>query len=120
MAGFATDQDVLDELEGTTCRPGRCCRPLDALDHPHFKAREMVRWVDDPQLGPVPIPGFPFKFGDQPELPPIVAATLGEHNEEILSGRLGLSAERVRSLTEDGVLLPGHDLTCMATLHGAS
>jgi len=67
----------------------------------------MVRWVDDPQLGSVPIPGFPWKFGDQPELPAIVAATLGQHNEEILSGRLGLSADRVRSLTDDGVLFEG-------------
>ena len=86
---------------------GPVLSPLDALDHPHFKAREMVRWVDDPQLGSVPIPGFPWKFGDQPELPAIVAATLGQHNEEILCGRLGLSADRVRSLTDDGVLFQG-------------
>ena len=107
MAGFASDQAVLDALEEHHVPAGPVLSPLDALDHPHFKAREMVRWVDDPQLGSVPIPGFPWKFGDQPELPPIVAATLGQHNEEILCGRLGLSADRVRSLTDDGVLFQG-------------
>jgi crotonobetainyl-CoA:carnitine CoA-transferase CaiB-like acyl-CoA transferase len=107
MAGFSSDQAVLDALEEHHVPAGPVLSPLDALDHPHFKAREMVRWVDDPQLGPVPIPGFPWKFGDQPELPPIVAATLGQHNEEILCGRLGLSAERVRSLKEEGVLFEG-------------
>jgi len=107
MAGFSNDQAVLDALEEHHVPAGPVLSPLDALDHPHFKAREMVRWVDDPQLGPVPIPGFPWKFGDQPELPPIVAATLGEHNADILCWRLGLSAERVRSLTEDGVLFQG-------------
>ena len=33
---------------------GPVLSPLDALDHPHFKAREMVRWVDDAQLGQIP------------------------------------------------------------------
>jgi CoA:oxalate CoA-transferase len=107
MAGFASDQAVLDAFEEHHVPAGPVLSPLDALDHPHFEAREMVRWVDDPQLGSVPIPGFPWKFGDQPELPPIVAATLGQHNEEILCGRLGLSTERVRSLTDDGVLFHG-------------
>jgi crotonobetainyl-CoA:carnitine CoA-transferase CaiB-like acyl-CoA transferase len=67
----------------------------------------MVRWVDDRQLGKVPIPGFPFKFGAQPELPPLEAALLGEHNQEILGTRLGLSPERVAALTQAGVLHQG-------------
>jgi CoA:oxalate CoA-transferase len=107
MAGFSSDQAVLDTLEEHHVPAGPVLSPLDALDHPHFKAREMVRWVDDPQLGSVPIPGFPWKFSDQPELPPILAARLGQHNEEILAGRLGLSAERLAELTESGVLHDG-------------
>ena len=36
---------------GGAPRPaGRCCR-RDALDHPHFKAREMVRWVPTTSVG---------------------------------------------------------------------
>ncbi|MPY94565.1 MAG: hypothetical protein GEV08_16345 [Acidimicrobiia bacterium] len=107
MAGFGSDQAVLDVLAEHHVPAGPVLSPIDALDHPHFKAREMVRWVEDPQLGQIPIPGFPFKFGDQPELPPIVAATLGQHNEEVLTGRLGLHAERLAELKEAGVLRDG-------------
>ncbi|MGE0730763.1 MAG: CaiB/BaiF CoA transferase family protein [Acidimicrobiia bacterium] len=107
MAGFDSDQAVLDELERHRVPAGPVLTPLDALDHPHFKAREMVRWVDDPQLGPLPIPGFPFKFGAQPELPDIRAALLGEHNEAILAERLGLGADRVAALEASGVLHRG-------------
>jgi crotonobetainyl-CoA:carnitine CoA-transferase CaiB-like acyl-CoA transferase len=64
----------------------------------------MVRWVDDRQLGKVPIPGFPFKFGAQPELPALEAALLGEHNEEILTQRLGFSPEQVAEMLAAGVL----------------
>jgi crotonobetainyl-CoA:carnitine CoA-transferase CaiB-like acyl-CoA transferase len=81
--------------------------PLDALDHPHFKAREMVRWIDDPELGPLPIPGFPFKFGAQPDLPDMVAARLGEHNERVLRERLGYSTQRIAELEAVGVLHRG-------------
>ncbi|MEA3214852.1 MAG: hypothetical protein QOJ19_1008 [Acidimicrobiia bacterium] len=104
MATFATDQEVLDELERHHVPAGPVLSPTDALDHPYFKSRDMVRWVDDPRTGPIPIPGFPFKFSDQPELPPLMAADLGEHNAEVLTTRLGLSEERVAELTKAGVL----------------
>jgi CoA:oxalate CoA-transferase len=104
MAGFPTDEEVLAELERHRVPAGPVLSPVDAIGHPHFVARDMVRWVDDPNVGTVPIPGFPFKFGAQPELPPLVAATLGQHNLEVLTERLGLSPERVAELAEAGVL----------------
>jgi crotonobetainyl-CoA:carnitine CoA-transferase CaiB-like acyl-CoA transferase len=107
MAGFATDEEVLDQLVLHKVPAGPVLSPIDAMDHPHFLAREMVRWVEDDQAGTIPIPGFPFKFGAQPELPDIRAALLGEHNEEILTGRLGLAPDRVAALTAAGVLHKG-------------
>jgi crotonobetainyl-CoA:carnitine CoA-transferase CaiB-like acyl-CoA transferase len=104
MAGFASDRAVLDRLEEYHVPAGPVLSPLDAIDHPHFKSRDMVRWVDDPQIGPIPIPGFPWKFSDQSELPSIVAPTLGQHNAEVLRGRLGLSEARLEELTAAGVL----------------
>ena len=52
---------------------------------PTSKSRDMVRWVDDPVTGPIPIPipGFPFKFSAQPQLPSLLCAELGQHNLEI-------------------------------------
>ena len=67
----------------------------------------VVRWVDDSLLGPVPIPGYPFKFGDQPELPDLQAPLLGEHNAEVLQSQLGFSDDRIAELTIAGVLRQG-------------
>ncbi len=104
MATFATDADLIAHLESFRVPCSPVLSPLDAIGHPHYEARDMVRWVDDPLAGKVPIPGYPFKFGDQPTLPDLTAPTLGQHNAEILGGRLGMSAERVAELTEAGVL----------------
>jgi len=105
MATFDTDEEVLDVLEQFRVPAGPVLSPLDALDHPYFKARDMVRWMKDPYIDEeIPVPGFPFKFSAQPELPDIVAPTLGQHNQEILGQVLGLSEQEVTLLTESGVL----------------
>ncbi len=108
MATFDTDEAVLAALEDARVPAAPVLSPIDALDHPQFKAREMVRWVDDPMLGKIPIPGYPFKFGAQPELPDIRAPFLGEHNDQVLREELGLSAERIAQLEEAGVLHRHH------------
>ena len=104
MATFATDQEVLDALEAHHVPAGPVLSPADAIGHPYFASRDMVRWVDDPRTGTIPIPGFPFKFSDQPELPTLLAADLGEHNAEVLTTKLGLTSEQVAALTAAGVL----------------
>jgi crotonobetainyl-CoA:carnitine CoA-transferase CaiB-like acyl-CoA transferase len=67
----------------------------------------MVRWVDDPIIGSVPIPGFPWKFSIQGELPELAAPLLGEHNRQVLQSKLGYDAEQIRNLELSGVLIEG-------------
>jgi len=55
----------------------------------------------------VTIPGFPFKFGEIPQLPDLRAPLLGEHNALVLRERLGLDAARVEALAKSGVLVQG-------------
>ncbi len=107
MATFDADADVIACLESHRVPCAPVLSPTDAIGHEYFESRNMVRWVDDPLLGPVPIPGYPFKFGDQEELPDLVAPLLGQHNAEILSSRLGFSDDRIAQLFEAGVLRTG-------------
>jgi crotonobetainyl-CoA:carnitine CoA-transferase CaiB-like acyl-CoA transferase len=48
---------------------------------------------------------MPLKFSRFPQDLPLEAATLGQHNEEVLTTYLGRSAEDVRRLREAGVLV---------------
>lgn len=76
----------------------------DAVGHPHFEARQMVRRVPDPVLGEVTVAGYPFKFSAQPDLPDIQAPTLGQHNHDVLSQVLGYDSATIEDLHAAGVL----------------
>jgi crotonobetainyl-CoA:carnitine CoA-transferase CaiB-like acyl-CoA transferase len=104
MSTFDSDAGVLAALTAARVPSGPVLTPADAIEHPHFVERGVVRFVDDERAGRVAIPGFPFK-SSQP-LPPddYDAPALGEHNHEVLSGLLGLSAARIAELEADGVL----------------
>ncbi|MCS5675739.1 MAG: hypothetical protein NZ605_12110, partial [Acidimicrobiales bacterium] len=58
----------------------------------------------DPLAGSMLIPGFPLRFSDAPDLPDLVAAEVGEHNETVLADLLGLDSESVAALEEEGIL----------------
>lgn len=64
----------------------------------------MVRRVPDPIVGDVLIPGYPFNFSAQPDLPDLLAPLLGEHNAAVLQDVLGLTATDAARLEEIGAL----------------
>lgn len=86
---------------------GEVFDPTEAVGHPHFEAREMVRRVPDPVLGDLVVAGYPFKFSAQPELPELHAPVLGQHNREVLTAVLGYDDATVDELTASGVLHTG-------------
>ena len=105
MLSFPRDEAVIAVLEENriACSPVQSV--VDTLNHPHYRARNMVRTVSDPILGEVTIPGFPFKFSADPELPEgIEAPLLGQHGEQVLREVLGYSESALRRLRESGVL----------------
>lgn len=84
------------------------CAPVltveDAMRHPHLVERHTVRDVDDPALGRFQVPGpLHHLMGEPPALPP-AAPALGEHNADVLSRHLGLTAADVAALEGAGVL----------------
>ena len=76
----------------------------EVMEHPHTKARNMVRTVVDPVWGPLKIPRTPLRFSAFPDIPEQTAGFLGEHNHEILSEVLGYSAESIAALETEGVI----------------
>ncbi len=106
MATFPTDDEVLAVLEEHRVPAAPVLEPRDAIGHPYYEARGMVRRVPDSILGEVTIPGTPFNFSEMPERLELLAPLLGEHNVEVL-GELGVEAAEVERLHAEGVLVRG-------------
>ncbi|MBI2799073.1 MAG: CoA transferase [Gammaproteobacteria bacterium] len=104
-ATFSNNDAVLAALEAARVPAGPVLSPLDTLEHEYFLDRGMVRTVTDPILGEIQIPGFPFKFSAQPDLPEFDAPLLGEHNAAVLSRLLGYDAERIAKLEREQVII---------------
>jgi CoA:oxalate CoA-transferase len=105
VLSFPRDEAVIAVLEENriACSPVQSV--VDTMNHPHYKARNMVRTVSDPILGEIMIPGFPLKFSADPELPEgIEAPLLGQHGEQVLREVLGYSESELHRLRESGVL----------------
>jgi crotonobetainyl-CoA:carnitine CoA-transferase CaiB-like acyl-CoA transferase len=99
MATGARDHR-LAALEGVGVPAG----PINTLDQvyedPQVLARGMKREMPHPTAGTVPIASSPLKFSDSPveyRRPPPM---LGEHTEQVLSEKLGLSAEEILALAQ--------------------
>jgi crotonobetainyl-CoA:carnitine CoA-transferase CaiB-like acyl-CoA transferase len=102
---FPTDVAVIAVLEENHIACSPVLSVVDTMNHPHFKARNMVRTVRDPILGEVTIPGFPLKFSAYPELPDgLEAPLLGQHGEQVLRDVLDYSDAELAKLRESGVL----------------
>jgi crotonobetainyl-CoA:carnitine CoA-transferase CaiB-like acyl-CoA transferase len=78
-----------------------------AVANPHLRERGTVRTIEDRLFGEFEAPGFPLRFSAFPERLPLEAATLGEHNGEVLSQVLGYSEEQIRALEAEGTLHSG-------------
>jgi crotonobetainyl-CoA:carnitine CoA-transferase CaiB-like acyl-CoA transferase len=74
------------------------------LESEHLKARGFFVEVAHPEAGSFKYPGAPYKLGETPWEIRSPAPTLGQHNEAVLCGRLGLGKTELASLREAGVV----------------
>ncbi len=76
--------------------------------HPQFRARRFYEEVDHPVVGRHPVPTLPFRFASRDESGrPWIrrpAPTLGQHNHEVLTTWIGMSAEDIAQLEADEVI----------------
>jgi CoA:oxalate CoA-transferase len=101
---FPNDEAALTVLEQHRIACAPVLSVVDTLNHPYFKARNMVRTVSDPILGEVTIPGFPLKFSAYPDLPELEAPLLGQHGVQVLQEYLNYSDADVARLQQSGTL----------------
>lgn len=84
------------------------CGPLndiaDIFQDPQFKARDMLRTVAVPGLGEVVVPAVVPKLSETPGKIDSLGPALGEANDAVYGGLLGLSEQERAALKEAGVI----------------
>jgi CoA:oxalate CoA-transferase len=84
------------------------CSPLPTFDQvagdPQLLSREMIVEVDQPVSGKVKLTGSVYKMSKTPGDRKKRVPAVGEHNEEIYGGLLGIDAREMQKLKEESVI----------------
>ena len=78
--------------------------PQGVADDPHLASRNYFVELDHPRVGRLRYPGAPFRPEGTPWALSRPAPGIGEHNDEVFRGELGLGEETLRTLSETGVI----------------
>jgi crotonobetainyl-CoA:carnitine CoA-transferase CaiB-like acyl-CoA transferase len=76
----------------------------DIFEDPQFAARQNLVEIFDPREGRVVVPNVLPKLSETPGELKWLGPDMGQHNDEIYRGRLGLSAEEVERLKSEGII----------------
>ena len=76
----------------------------EVMHDKHMHERGMLVEVEHPELGTITVPTSPLRLHGLPPAPSRPSPTVGQHNEEIYGGWLGLSAEELAALKEAGAI----------------
>ena len=84
---------------------GRVYRAPEMLNDPHFAAREAILTLPHPRWGEIKMQNVFPKLSETPGgVHSLAPQSVGEHNQDILGGRLGLTPEQLAKLARDGVI----------------
>ena len=76
----------------------------EVVNWPQAQARDFFVEIDHPEAGKLVYPSAPYKFSETPCSWEQPAPLLGQHNEEVYRGMLGLSEHELSKLKKAGVI----------------
>jgi crotonobetainyl-CoA:carnitine CoA-transferase CaiB-like acyl-CoA transferase len=84
------------------------CGPVYSIDEifedPQYQARGNILKMQDERVGELPIPNLVPRLSDTPGSVNWLGPKLGEHNDEVFKGILGMSDDEMRRLAAEGVI----------------
>jgi crotonobetainyl-CoA:carnitine CoA-transferase CaiB-like acyl-CoA transferase len=107
LSAWALGRDVaatVDLLIGAGVPAATLTNPREVYAHPHLQARGYLEDVHNEVVGTHPVPGMPFRMSGVDRWIRQGAPLVGEHNDEVLGGLLGLSQDELTRLTEAGII----------------
>jgi crotonobetainyl-CoA:carnitine CoA-transferase CaiB-like acyl-CoA transferase len=103
-AAGTTVPDAVESLLAAGVPAAALADPRDVHTHPQFQARRFCEDVPHVTLGSLPLFGMPFRMEGVEGWIRRPAPTMGEHNQEVLGGLLGLSDDDMDRLRAAGVV----------------
>jgi len=98
-------REAMSRLQSAGVIAAAVLDPKEALLDPHLRARGFYDRIEEPGVGPRPVPKqLGARFSAFETLSARPAPRLGEHNREVLQGLLGLSDEELAALEAQGVI----------------
>lgn len=97
--------EAMHKLQAAGVIAAAVLNPKEALFDAHLRERGFYDRIEEPDIGPRPVPkqlGARFSAFETQSARP--APGLGQHNREVLGGLLGLSEEELSRLEEQGVI----------------
>jgi formyl-CoA transferase len=107
IAGWTATLDadrLLHVLEEGGVPAGRIYRAADMLADPHYLARQAIVRLVDPELGEIAMQNVAPRLSATPGRVAWPGPALGQHNQEVYQGLLGLPDEEVERLADQGVI----------------
>ncbi len=93
-----------EQLQGAGVPSGPVLANWEIVSDPHLYQRGYFVDVVHPEVGHHRWDGYPWKFSRTPGRVRLPAPRFAEHNDDVLCGTLGLSAEEVARLRSEGVI----------------
>lgn len=106
--GEWTAQFIRDEVLARCEQFQVPCGPVYGVDEifedPQYAARENIKYMQDERIGELAIPNVVPRLSATPGGIDWLGPDLGEHNDEVYRGLLGLDTEQLATLREEGAI----------------
>ncbi len=102
--GNRSQEEILDNLVPAGGVVGPVFGSAEIVEDPHYKDRDDVIEVEDPEIGTTLMPGIIPKFSDTPGAVEHAGPSLGQHNAKVLWSWLGYDAQAIAGLADKGVI----------------
>lgn len=99
-----TGEEVLAAMAEAGVPAGKVFTAADIVEDPHYAARENIVEVEDPEIGAFPMQNVVPRLTETPGEVRWTGPALGQHNDEVYGGLLGIGEEERKKLLERGIV----------------
>lgn len=98
-----TKKEAMEQLGRAGVPAGAVLDTVELTEDEHLNRRKTIATIDHPVRGRLRIPGWPLKM-ERSEVEVVASPLLGQHNQDVYGGLLGMQVEEIEQLEHEGVI----------------